>query len=263
MREGTVASVDGVEIAYDVRGSGEPALVFVHGWSGRRSHWDLQVDEFAADRTVVRIDLAGHGTSGRDRGVWSIDAFADDVIAVVDHLGLDAVVLIGHSLGGSVIVAAAQRLGPRVVGLVGIDTWSALGSTVTVEQMEASVLLPEMRADWAEGGGAFARLECGPTAPPELVDRIVAEVAEFPAHIGIGIMETAMQRGTGALEQGLKDLTVPRWAISCETFRPKDPAILAAHGVTDVQVPGTGHYLMLEDPQRFNARLAEVLSAIG
>ena len=149
-------SADGVPIVFDVRGrgsgrSGAAAAVFVHGWAGRREHWDEQFEAFAHDRLVVRLDLAGHGASGQARDRWSVGAFAGDVEAVIDALGVDRVVLIGHSLGGSVIVEAARRLAGRVVRLVGVDTWSAIGVRKSVEELEASVLLPQMRENFDAG----------------------------------------------------------------------------------------------------------------
>ena len=60
----SVASEDGVVIYYDVRGSGERTLVFVHCWSCDRSYWQRQVEEFTDVYRVVTIDLAGHGQSG-------------------------------------------------------------------------------------------------------------------------------------------------------------------------------------------------------
>ena len=71
-RTASVISADGAEIAYDVCGEGTPALVFVHGWSGNRSHWDPQLGAFAPRHTVVRVDLAGHGESSATRTRWTV-----------------------------------------------------------------------------------------------------------------------------------------------------------------------------------------------
>ena len=54
-------SSDGVDIHYEVHGEGEPALVFIHGWSCDRSYWRAQVEYFAKQYQVITIDLAGHG----------------------------------------------------------------------------------------------------------------------------------------------------------------------------------------------------------
>jgi pimeloyl-ACP methyl ester carboxylesterase len=93
-------SADGVPIHYDVQGTGALALVFVHGWCCDRHSWDRQVDAFAPSYTVVRLDLAGHGASGQARTQWTMAAFGQDVVAVVEQLRLVQVVLIGHSMGG-------------------------------------------------------------------------------------------------------------------------------------------------------------------
>jgi pimeloyl-ACP methyl ester carboxylesterase len=257
---GTVLSADGVDIAYDVTGAGDPALVFVHGWCGRRRLWDEQVEAFSSDHQVVRIDLAGHGDSGLGRDRWTVSAFADDVVSVVDALDPDRVILIGHSLGGSVIVPAAIRLGRRVVGVVGIDTWSSLGVRLEPDQVEASVLLPDMRADFAVGSARFVQLMCGPTAGEALVSRITGEVTAMPPAVAVSILDDAISEGPGDLEDGLRGLGVPKSAISSETFRPKDPDTLASFGIRHVVVPHTGHFLMLERPPEFNHHLAAAVA---
>src|SRR5262245_60870132 len=84
----TTESSDGVPIAYDVKGEGLLALVFVHGWSTDRTYWREQVEPFSRGFKVVTVDLAGHGESGTGRKEWSIEAFGDDVAAVVRKLSL-------------------------------------------------------------------------------------------------------------------------------------------------------------------------------
>ena len=58
---------DGLEIVGEVRGQGDTALVFLHGWCGDRAYWKHQVEVFAADYRVVALDQAGHGESGKGR----------------------------------------------------------------------------------------------------------------------------------------------------------------------------------------------------
>src|SRR5262245_26315272 len=116
---------DGVRIAFEDHGAELPALVFVHGWSCDRTYWRGQAP-LAERHRVVTIDLAGHGESGVDRASWTMAAFGGDVAAVVEQLGLDDAVLIGHSMGGDVIVEAAPLLGGRVRGLVWVDVYPSL-----------------------------------------------------------------------------------------------------------------------------------------
>ena len=108
-----VTSVDGVRIAYRVQGRGDTAIVLVHGWACDSSYWREQLAALSARYTVVTMDLAGHGASGTNRSDWRIARYGDDVAAVVAALRLHRVVLVGHSMGGPVIVAASQRLPAR------------------------------------------------------------------------------------------------------------------------------------------------------
>src|SRR5262249_31711541 len=118
----TVRADDGLDLVCEVRGQGDTALIFLHGWCGDREYWKHQVEVFAADYRVVAIDQAGHGASGEDRKAWTTEALAGDIEAVVKALGLKRVILVGHSMGGSVSLLAAKRLPGTVVAVVGVDT---------------------------------------------------------------------------------------------------------------------------------------------
>ncbi len=152
---GTATSVDGVTVAFEDRGSGDPVLVFIHGLAGDRSDWDYQFSHFSGGHRVVAIDLPGNGDSGRDRHIWTMAAFGEDVASVADHLGLEDMILVGHSLGGDVVVEAALRLTGRVRGLVWVSSYRSLGSPKTAEQIEA--WLAPFRSDFASATEDLAR----------------------------------------------------------------------------------------------------------
>src|SRR5260370_6200697 len=118
----TIRAGDGLGLVGEVRGQGDTALVFLHGWCGDREYWKHQVDVFAADYHVVALDQAGHGESGKDRKLWSVSALAGDVEAVVKALGLKRVILVGHSMSGPVALLAAKRMPETVVAVIGVDT---------------------------------------------------------------------------------------------------------------------------------------------
>ena len=122
LKQDSVISNDGVEINYFVSGPNKEALVFVHGFSCSSKYWLAQLQHFSKKYTVVAIDLAGHGDSGSNRKAYNMDAFGKDVASVVNDLELEHVTLIGHSMGGPVIVEAANELGDKVDLLIGVDT---------------------------------------------------------------------------------------------------------------------------------------------
>src|SRR3954470_9990429 len=115
-----VMSADGVHIEYHVYGSGEPAVVLIHGWSCDGNYWKEQIAPLKAKYTVVTVDLAGHGASGTNRVDWSMGNFGEDVAAVVRQLQNQKVVLVGHSMGAPVALEAARRIGDRVVGIIAV-----------------------------------------------------------------------------------------------------------------------------------------------
>jgi pimeloyl-ACP methyl ester carboxylesterase len=95
----------GHRISYDVHGTGDRVLVLVHGLLMNRRMYDTLAPEIASrGHRVVTIDLLGHGRSDRlaDRQIYSMTAFADQVLALLDHLELEAPVVGGTSLGANV-----------------------------------------------------------------------------------------------------------------------------------------------------------------
>lgn len=256
---GEVVSADGVPVRYAMYGGGLPAIVFVHGWSCDRRYWHGQVSHFAARFTVVTVDLAGHGESGTGRRSWTMPAFGEDVAAVVTGLDLPEVVLVGHSMGGDVVVEAARRLRPRVRGLVWVDVYRSLdesGSDAATEEETAAFMAP-FRADFGAATRGFVRRIAGADTDPDLVDRIAEDMAAAPPHIALDAMRHAISNERAAIA-GLRHAAVPSVAINPGT-PPTDIESLARHGIATAVLPAAGHFLMLQDPAGFNQLLDNVV----
>ena len=249
-----VKSADGVNIVYQVVGSGKPALVFVHGWSCDQSYWDAQAPHFARQHKVVTIDLAGHGESGQDRHTWTMAAFGEDVVAVVKELALDQVVLIGHSMGGAVIAEAARRMPERIIGLVGADTFWDVERVLPQEQTDE--FLARFQADFVKTTGEFVRASMfTPDSNPVLVERIVADMSAAPPEVGVGAI-VGMSRQDLALtfeevQAPIRCIGAGKSPINVEAARRH------ASSFEVVFMPGVGHFVMMEDPETFNRLLAE------
>jgi len=251
-------SPDGIPIAYDDAGSGSPALVFVHGWSCDRSYWRHQLPAFEASHRVVAVDLAGHGDSGVGRSSWTMASFGADVAAVIDDLGLDDVVLIGHSMGGDVVVEAALSVGTRAAGLVWVDVYPALDDPKRPEDIES--FIAPFREDFATYTRAFVREQLfDPTSDPALVDWVSSDMASAPPEIALDAIEHSVSNEAAAT-RGLDRLGVPAFAINAEG--PGDPDSFRRHGMEPIVLPGSAHFLMLEEPARFNELLAGIVERI-
>jgi pimeloyl-ACP methyl ester carboxylesterase len=256
---GEVPSADGVAVRYEVHGRGAPAVVFVHGWSCDRRYWHRQVGHFAARFTVVTIDLAGHGESGAGRRSWTMPAFGEDVVAVLTELNLPDLVLVGHSMGGDVVVEAALRLSRGVRGLVWVDTYRRLDesdSDAAVEDQTEAFMAP-FRADFVAATRNFVRRVSGPGADPDLVDWVADGMAAAPPQIALDAMKYAVGNERAAIA-GLRQSGVPTVAIN-PSQPPTDVESFARHGIAVICLPAVGHFLMLEDPASFNQALDSVI----
>ena len=103
---------DGVKLAYETVGSGDPPIVFVHGWACDRSYFAPQIEHFSRRHAVAMVDLRGHGESecpDPAAGTYDVASFSDDVLSVAREAGFDRPVVVGHSLGGVVALACAAR----------------------------------------------------------------------------------------------------------------------------------------------------------
>jgi pimeloyl-ACP methyl ester carboxylesterase len=257
----TATSPDGIPIAFDVDGSGEPCLVFVHGWSCDRSYWVNQMRSFAPRHRVVAIDLAGHGESGSGRESWTMPAFGGDVAAVARKIGGDDLILVGHSMGGDVIVDAALQLGGRVRGLVWIDVYSDLDRDEADDRESADRFVASLRDDFPAEVERFVRGMFPPDADPALVDRIARDMAAAPPGIAIDCARHAKMNLESALG-GLRELRLPVVSIAPADSDTDEASMLRA-GVRPVFLDGVGHFPMLEAPERFSALLAEVIASFA
>jgi len=254
----SVASADGVMIHYEVSGKGKPALVFVHGWSCDRSYWKNQVDEFAKTYQVVTVDMGGHGGSGLEREDWTLPAFGADVAAVVNKLNPGKVVLIGHSMAGSVIMEAAKLLTGRVIGLIGVDTYHELEMALSPEQV-AEMTAP-FRAGFAGSMDGFVRGMFAENSDSALVDWVAADMSAAPPEIAISALENYISSNPQAI---LKEVRLPIRAINADKW-PTDLENNRKHAASfEIKLmPGIGHFVMQEDPVTFNRLLRETLDEL-
>ena len=252
-------AADGLPIHYELHGEGSPELVFVHGWCCDRGYWREQTDYFASEYTVVCLDLGGHGDSGLGRDAWTMAAFGQDVVAVVEKLNLHQVVLIGHSMGGNVVVEAAQQMPGRVKGVIGVDTFRTLGQVRPRAEVAAGI--EPFRRDFTQTTEAFVRAAMFvPSSDVALVERIAKDMAAAPPEVGVSSGEQ-LDSHDAELQAGIHRLQVPVMLINSD-FEVTDTAAAERYGITVDLLSGTGHFVMLEDSDTFNNTLKGALQRL-
>jgi len=255
---GTVSASDGVSVAYTVSGAGSPALVFIHGWMCDQSFWSAQVEEFSQTNRVLTIDLPGHGLSGMDREGWPLLAFGGDVQAVVEHLGLDEIVLIGHSMGGSTALEAARLMPNRTRGVIAVDALHDADAKHDPEKFNA--VLAAYEKDFAGTCLQFTSSMFLESADPELVERVTSDMCDHSPEIAIALLREFFNYEMGP---ALAAVDVPVRYINAGMY-PTNPEVNQKYnpGFSGFVVPDVGHFLMMEAPEEFNGLLRQVVAAL-
>lgn len=258
----TIQTPDDVSIVYDVRGRGDTALVFVHCWSCDRAFWHEQVDELADRYRVVAMDLPGHGESGANRASWSIAELARDVQTVVEKLKLKRVILVGHSMGGPVVVEAARRMPGRVIGIVLVDTMQDV-------EFEFPRAMAEQFASRFEADFEGTLREMVPAmfpkgAEPALIDWVITRAMQTDRAAAVALMRAfpdvdarASFRAAGV---PIRAINATPWETSGMKTAVETNRQYADYDV--VLMEGVGHYVQLERPQEFNEHLRAIVASI-
>jgi pimeloyl-ACP methyl ester carboxylesterase len=258
-RTGQVTAGDGVPIAYTVAGTGSPTLLFVHGWGGDRGMWEAAMRALSPIHRVVALDLPGHGASGAGRADWTVPVFGDDVARVLAALDLREVVLVGHSMGGSIALDAAAREPARVLAVVGVDTLH------DVERKEEGddalrVAMEAMQQDFVPACRTFVGSIFGAAAAPALVASVQAKVCGARPETALAILRGLTTWDDAA---ALRRVKVPVRCIQGDRFPTNLEGNRRHHADFDVIVlPGTGHFPQLEAEEDFLRALRELLGSL-
>jgi sigma-B regulation protein RsbQ len=255
---GNATAPDGIAIAYTVAGSGAPALVFIHGWMCDQTFWSEQVEAFAVDHAVVTLDLPGHGLSGMDRDNWSLMAYGADVRAVVAHLDLHDVVLIGHSMGGPVALEAARLMPERVIAVVAVDALH--NADVKFDPDAIQRLVAAYENDWVGTCQEFSASMFPDGADPALIERVTDAMCDGPPEIGLTLtrqfFDYELAPALAAVSVPVRFINSAGYPTNIEVNRKYQP------NFDGVVMSGVGHFLMMEQPGAFNEQLRKVLATL-
>jgi 3-oxoadipate enol-lactonase len=121
---------DGVEIVFDIHGdkNAPKRIALVHSLAMERGFWDGVVAQLAGKAAILTLDCRGHGQSGKPKGPYTVEQFADDLADVMTHVGWDKATVAGCSMGGCVALAFAIRHPQRTKSLGLIDTTAWYGA---------------------------------------------------------------------------------------------------------------------------------------
>ena len=233
-------------------GEGVP-LVLLHGFPLSMAMWDPIRTGLTETARVITPDLRGFGESDKPVGDYSMASFADDVLRLIDALGLEKIVLGGHSMGGYVALRFAAAHAERLAGLVLVDSRAEADPPEGRERRDAAIARIER-----DGGAGFLddfvpNLIAASTR--ERAPRFVAELrsvaAEVPDHVLIGCLRGMRDRP--ASTELLATIAVPALVIVGAEDAITPPASARAMAellpqATLAVIPGAGHTPPVERP---------------
>lgn len=164
---GRYADVNGLHMYYEIHGSGRP-LILLHGGLGSGEMFGPILPTLAEHHQVIPVDLQGHGRTADIERPIDISLMADDIVALVDLLGLDKPDVVGYSLGGGVALFTAVRYPDKVGRLVAASVY-----------LRPDAVYPQIRAQQGQVSGAAADY-MKDTPMYELYQRVAPRPEDFP-----------------------------------------------------------------------------------
>lgn len=237
------------------KGSAVPVLL-VHGNGANLTQWQAQLDHLRRSRRAVAFDLRGMGMSDPAKnGDYSLAAMVDDINAVTNALGLQRFVLVGHSYGGGVVAAYAAKHPERVAGVVFAD---AAGS-VKISDEQARAFFAQMGKD----KNLFVRQWFAPMLKPSteaVKNAVFASTDKTPFEVLSAALDSLRTLDIGPL---LAAYHGPRLAIAAADVESPASLHVQFPDMPVKKMRGTGHWLMMDKPDEFNALLDEFLGTVG
>jgi pimeloyl-ACP methyl ester carboxylesterase len=253
-----IRTPDGIGLHCSERGDGAQAVLFIHGWSCDRTMWDALDLGALGDVRCVAVDLAGHGASVASVAArrWSIAGFGADVATIVEALGVDDVILVGHSMGGPVALEAALRLGARCRAIIGVDTFNEATFYRGRPAREIAERLAPFAADFRGSMRSMVAHITAPGCDPALVAQIGETMNRIDPAVALAVLDALLTWDIDA-----------RWPLLDRAVETINSAFLARRNETIVldrlvvhELEGVGHFPMLEDPAAFSAALGAIIA---
>jgi pimeloyl-ACP methyl ester carboxylesterase len=259
----SAATLDGMKIHSTSSGKGPKTIVLVHGWTCDDTSWSAQVPALSKHYRVITLDLPGHGQSESPKdGKFSMDLFARAIEAVRAERRIDKIALVGHSMGTPVIRQYARLYPQHVAALVIVDgvvippAQSARAATPPLDLQQ--LVTPEglkMRQGMIEG--MFT-----PKTPADVQERVLKMMLAAPPATAAGAMAATFDPSTWTDDV----MTMPVYGIYAEkSALLGNPAYLKKvfPKIEYVEMPGTGHFVMMEQPEEFNRLLTSFLDGVA
>ncbi len=253
-----------IELNLVDRGLGDPAIIFIHGFTCNLNHWKEQLSGVSGGNRCVAVDLPGHGASPAPREA-TIEALAEAVNGALDKLKLDDVVLVGHSMGCRVASETFSQSPERVRGVVHIDGSAVASGDADEAARRTNQTLDQIgMARFTEQLYAGFYVDSTAAGVRDLVNAGLANInMDFARELWLNLVRwdalraravlAAMKAPLLLIQSTYLNANLERVSLAPNQSTPwLDEIKKAANNATIAVVPGVGHFPMLEAPQQTN-----------
>jgi pimeloyl-ACP methyl ester carboxylesterase len=251
------------KIHYVTASRGNRTIVLIHGWAGNLGIWREQVPMLADHAKLILIDLPGHGKSDKPQTAYTMDHFADAVLAVLKDAQVGNAVFIAHSMGGAVVCRICDRAPEKVAAVVSVDGLLCRPHG-TPEQAQALVV-PFSTPQYLDHAKNFISSFFPIPGTEALRDRLMAEMLATPQHVMFGAMLGMF--GPDQPDWRLQKVNAPVAVINAPGYwwnNGYESYVRSLSPQSDyILMKGVGHFLMLEKPAEFNTTLSAMLRKCG
>ena len=263
-------SVGGRRVSYAGAGDSGDVVLMVHGYGGDRNSWLFLQSPLADRYRVYALDLPGHGTSAKDVGDGSVDLLADAVLGVADAAGAgERVHLVGHSLGGAVVLAAAARVPSRVASVT-LFAPAGFGPTINSGYVRGFAAASTRRELKPAVGQLFADEQL---VTRQVVDDLLAYKRLDGVSEALGLLAETLLDGDEQRIDSVASLRALGGAVpvtvvwgSADRIIPPEQAssvAAAAPGAVIRVIDGAGHMPHMERPAEAQAAVEETIARAG
>ena len=256
-------SSDDITIAYNVHGKDKPSLILVHGWSCDSRYWHKQISNLTAKYQVITVDLAGHGNSSVDRASFTIQSFANDVIAVLKQEQINDAILIGHSMGAAVVATAAKSAPDRVKGIIAVDSLHNVANDISANTV--TEMLTSFEQNFRQTTQDFVLSMFPEKKNKELINWVKQDMSSAPSFVANNAMKNYFSLYVGAqFSQTFDSFDKPVISINSRLWPTNangNQKAIKNYQLTYIE--DVGHFPMLEKPEEFNLLLNQAIETIN
>jgi sigma-B regulation protein RsbQ len=257
------AKYERVAINYELEGSSDTTLIFIHDWNLNLTYWKDQVSRFKSRYRILNLDLAGHGNSGKDRTQWTSESFARDIVNIMDKEGLSKSIVVGHSLGADVAMQLHSFKPEQVIGIIAIENFRNVEFYITEDFVDGmKEELNMFKKNYSEKADEVARKNLR-TKNKAVINRIVSDYKRADPKIALAIYKSMIPNHQQEKEQ-LQRLPFKIQIIASD-YAPIDEVALkkyARSGYEIEWIPDAGHFPMVEQPDMFQSALEKSILRI-